>query len=81
MVGARVTRQHILEEIKRTAAENNGVPLGKARFSSETGIRSTDWEGKLWARWSEAVLEAGLKPNEFNAAFDDWLRSLNRPIL
>lgn len=65
-----MTRQHILEEIKRTAAENNGVPLGKARFSSETGIRSTDWEGKLWARWSEAVLEAGLKPNEFNAAFD-----------
>jgi hypothetical protein len=70
MVGAGVTRQHILEEIKRTAARNNGVPLGTARFSQETGIRKTDWEGKLWVRWSDALLEAGFKPNGFNAAYD-----------
>jgi hypothetical protein len=70
MPRATVTRQHILEEIKRTAAENSGVPLGRARFFQETGIKISDWEGKLWVRWSEAMLEAGFSPNEFNAAYD-----------
>jgi hypothetical protein len=58
-------KQHILEEIKRTAAANHGEPLGVARFSQETGIRTADWHGKFWARWGDALREAGFEPNQF----------------
>jgi hypothetical protein len=53
-------KQFILSEIKRTAEANAGVPMGRDRFSQETGIRANDWEGKLWARWGDAVREAAL---------------------
>ena len=55
-------RQHILAEIRRTAAANGGVPLGRARFVLETGIQEADWRGTHWERWADAVLEAGLQP-------------------
>jgi len=58
-------RQHILDEIKRTAKENGGVPLGSRRFENETAIRQPDWFGKYWPRWSAALQEAGFSPNEF----------------
>ncbi len=58
-------REYILDEIKRTAAENGGRPLGMGRFEQVTGIRRRDWEGKCWARWNDAISEAGLEPNVF----------------
>ncbi|WP_460917613.1 hypothetical protein, partial [Pseudoxanthomonas sangjuensis] len=64
-------KQHILNEIRRTAVANGGVALGLDRFLSETGIKYSDWRGKYWARWSDAIIEAGFEPNELNAAFDD----------
>lgn len=67
----QIDKQHILEEIKRTAHENNGAPLGMARFFQETGIKTTDWHGKFWARWGDAIREAGLEPNQLKKAFDD----------
>ena len=60
-----MNKQHILSEIKRTTQENGGVPLGVDRFSQETGIKYDDWFGKYWARWSDAVKEAGFAPNKF----------------
>ena len=36
-------KAHILDEIRRTAETNRGVPLGSARFEAETGIKQTDW--------------------------------------
>ncbi len=57
------SKAHILAEIKRTAQDNGGLPLGTARFRTETGIKPSDWMGKFWARWGDALTEAGFKPN------------------
>jgi hypothetical protein len=66
-----MNKQHILTEIKRTAAANGGVPLGRERFLRETGIKTHDWIGKYWARWGDALREAGFAPNELQAAYDE----------
>ena len=44
-----MSKAHILAEIRRTTAENGGVPLGSKKFEKETGIKSTEYVGKLWA--------------------------------
>ncbi len=64
-------KTHILDEIRRTAQENGGIPLGWRRFFGETGIRESDWLGKFWARWSEALREAGFSPNQLTSAYDE----------
>ena len=64
-------RQHILDEIRRTAEANGGAPLGRERFLSETGIKEADWLGKFWVRWSDAVREAGFAPNQMQTGFSD----------
>ena len=67
-------KQHILDEIRRTAEANGAVPLGRQRFLAETGIRESDWIGRFWIRWGDAVREAGYEPNVKQAAFKDgWL--------
>ena len=65
------TKDHILAEIKRTAQENGGKPLGTARFHVETGIKSSDYIGKFWARWGDALVEAGFQPNTLQGPRDD----------
>ena len=65
------TKEHILEEIKRTAKINGGVPLGVNTFFAETGIKKSDWYARYWVRWSEAVVEAGFEPNRKSEAFDE----------
>ena len=64
-------RRHILAEIRRTAEANGGTPLGLDAFFRETGIKSSDWYGKHWARWGEALNEAGFDSNKMNAAYPD----------
>lgn len=64
-------KQHILDEIRRTAEENGGKPLGSRRFQQETGIKESDWYGRYWVRWSDAVQEAGYSPNKLQGAFDE----------
>lgn len=70
-IDSAVNKQHILEEIRRTAAENDGTPLGWRKFRSETGIRETDWLGRHWPRWSEALREAGFSPNQLTSAYEE----------
>ena len=64
-----MNKLHILSEIRRTAAANGGVPLGRERFLRETGIKTHDWIGKFWARWGDAIREAGFAPNELQTAY------------
>ena len=66
-----MNRQHILAEIARTANENGGVPLGRGRFLEATGIKESDWLGKHWARWGDAVQEAGFLPNTLQVPYED----------
>jgi len=65
-----MNKEQILKEIKRTTVENGGVPLGWRKFVQETGIRESDWLGKHWARWSDAILEAGYEPNKMTVGYD-----------
>jgi hypothetical protein len=71
-------KQRILDEIRRTATANGGTPLGRERFERETGIKQSDWFGRYWARWGDAVREAGFEANAWQVAFsdDDVLRKL-----
>jgi hypothetical protein len=57
-------RERILAEIKRIADANGGQSPGMGLFETETGVRRQDWLGKYWARWSDAILEAGFQPQE-----------------
>lgn len=65
------SREHIVAEIQRTAAANGGKPLGRTRFFAETGIREAAWLGRYWAKWSEALREAGFENNAMMTRLDD----------
>lgn len=67
----RVERDAILAAIRRAAEDNGGKAPGRERFAAETGIREHDWLGRYWARWGDAVAEAGFTPNTMQARIDD----------
>ena len=50
---------------------NGGVPLGREAFLRATGIKQTDWYGKLWVRWGDALREAGFSPNQMQERLPD----------
>jgi hypothetical protein len=66
-----IDKPHILAEIRRTAKVNGGIPLGWRRFEQKTGIGYHDWYGRYWARWGDAVREAGFEPNRLSTAYDN----------
>lgn len=63
-------RDHIINEIQRLAKENGGQAPGATVFARATGIANSEWLGKYWARWSDALTEAGATPNDWNARFN-----------
>jgi hypothetical protein len=71
-------REEILDEIRRLAEAAGGKAPGKVTFAKETGISEGQWSGRFWARWSDAVREAGLQPNTLQQphASDDLLAAI-----
>lgn len=63
-------REHIISEIRRLAALNGGQAPGNQAFVSATGITETKWRGKYWARWGDALIEAGFEPNAWTGKSD-----------
>lgn len=42
------------------------------KFKTATGIKRSDWFGKYWAKWGDALTAAGFPPNEFGSpAYDE----------
>lgn len=66
-----IDKNYILAEIRRTAAVNGGQALGQQRFAKESGIRLSDWYGRHWSKWSDAIVDAGLKPNQKTPAIGE----------
>jgi len=64
-----MNKETIISEIQRTAT--GGKALGVARFAAVTGIKKHDWLGKYWARWGDALVEAGYSPNEWTSALEE----------
>jgi hypothetical protein len=60
----QISRAKILSEIKRIAGGTGRAP-GVRAFETATGISEGSWRGLYWARWSDALKEAGYEPNEW----------------
>jgi Meiotically up-regulated gene 113 len=70
---SRITKEEIIQEIQQTAKNNGNIALGKGRFLQMTGIKESDWQGRYWARWSDAVREAGFEPNAMQVPLDETI--------
>lgn len=67
-----ISKDDILKEIRKTAKENNGKPLGQKAFKRVTGITPFDCS-RYWAKFSDAIQEAGFLPNEPWTRYPDEL--------
>src|SRR5580692_1980705 len=74
----QIDREFILSEIRRVASDLGRTP-GRNEFYNASGIRESQWIGRFWARWGEALAEVGLEPNQLQGAHSDehLLRSLS----
>lgn len=69
----RAHRDRIISEIKSLAKAHGGRAPGVQLFERETGIKPSSWSGRIWARWGDALQEAGLAPNALTRKSDPAL--------
>ena len=66
-------RDQIIQQIQLMARSNGNKPPGSAQFEKHTRIGQSKW-GLYWARWGDALKEAGYEPNTLQGKADpDWL--------
>lgn len=63
-------RDHTVAEIRRIAAASGDKAPGRRIFERESGISESTWPGVYWARWGDALLEAGIAANAKQAKTD-----------
>jgi hypothetical protein len=63
-------KTRILNEIRRLAADNDGVAPGKAAFEKATGIKESAWKGRIWTKWSQIISELGFDQKDFTVAYE-----------
>ena len=63
-------RHKIIDEIKRLV-EISGTTPGARTFARETRISENEWKGVYWARWGDALIEAGYSPNVIQERLSD----------
>jgi hypothetical protein len=66
-------REQIIQEIRKLALASDGRPPGSRVFEQTTGIRESAWRGIYWARWGDALIEAGFSPNEWQGKLETEL--------
>ena len=66
-----IGREEILAEIRKFVGANDGEVPGERTFASATRIKESAWKGKYWARWTDAVREAGYDPNAMTQRIPD----------
>src|SRR5438094_5791691 len=59
-----IGREEILSEIRKFVATHDGDIPGQRTFIAATRIKPSAWQGKHWARWTDAVREAGNDPRK-----------------
>ena len=62
-------KDYILAEIKRVAKEIGRTP-GRGQFEKLTSIKTSEWHGRIWRSWGDALVEAGLKPNTLQKKYE-----------
>lgn len=65
-----LSKEQIIEEVKRTAEANGGILLGRTRFQKETGMSGYDW-GKHWPKFGDLLRDAGFAPNSLSVAYKE----------
>ncbi len=66
-----ISREEILLEIRKYVVDHAGEVPGERTFEAATRIKSWSWKGRIWARWTDAVREAGFDPNVLQQKIPD----------
>jgi Meiotically up-regulated gene 113 len=59
-----ITKEQILSDIRRLGKQRGGH-ISLDAFLAATGMKEHQLLGKFWARWNDAITEAGLRTMEF----------------
>ena len=68
-----VEKALVITAIRKAAAENGGLPPAETKFRRATGFPGYTWRGKHWARWSDALSEAGFSSHRRSGKDEEHL--------